>query len=94
MKYLILFLCLTGFIYSQSKEQQAKDALVEVTILWNEQVKVNGNLIEVMNVFALELQAIENPGEELIAVMKKYNIYKEPVEKNKVNDGKNRIPKK
>ena len=93
MKYLILFFCLTGLTFSQEL-QQAKDALAEVTILWNEQVKVNGNLIEVMNVFALELQAIENPGEELIAVMKKYNIYKEPVEKNKVNDGKNRIPKK
>jgi len=76
MKYLILFFCLTGFTFSQEL-QQAKDALAEQAIQINELRKVNKNLTEMTNTFIQELQAIKNPSEELIVIMKKYKIYPE-----------------
>ena len=79
MKYMIMFICLTGFAFSQVDELQlAKDALAEMAIERNELIKTNKTLTEMINTFVLDLQAIENPSEELIAVMKKYNIYKVP----------------
>ena len=76
---MIMFICLTGFAFSQVDELQlAKDALAEMAIERNELIKTNKTLTEMINTFVLDLQAIENPSEELIAVMKKYNIYKVP----------------
>lgn len=78
MKHLILFFCLTGFAFSQVDElQQAKDVLAEQAIQISELKKANRNLVEMTNAFVQELQAIKNPSEELIAIMKKYEIYPE-----------------
>ena len=78
MKYIILFLCLTGFTFSQTDElAKAKDALANQAIQINELRKTNKDLNEMAVAFILDLQAIENPSEELITVLKKYSLYKE-----------------
>ena len=78
MKYIILFLCLTGFTFSQTDElAKAKDALAEQAVEINELKKINKTLNEMVDIFVKELQAIKKPSEELIIVLKKYSLYKE-----------------
>jgi len=82
MKYIILFFCLTGFTLSQTDElAKAKDALAEQAIIINELRKANKDLNEMAGAFILDLQAIENPSEELITVLKKYGLYNVPERK-------------
>ena len=80
MKYIILFLCLTGFTFSQEL-QQAKDALAEQAIELNELRKTNKNLVNMVNSFVADLRAIENPSEGLRAVMEKYQLFPETSER-------------
>jgi hypothetical protein len=74
MKYIILFLCLSGFTFSQELAK-AKDALAEQAIEINELKKTNKTLNEMIDIFVKELQAIKEPSEELIIVLKKYGLH-------------------
>lgn len=76
-KTLIAILLFTGILFSQvTEEEQTKILLANYAIQLDREIKLNADLTESMNAFVAELQAIENPSEELIAVLKKYNIYK------------------
>ncbi len=79
MKYLIILL-FTGLTFSQVTEEEhqiVKNALVNMTIRWD-QVAIRNEVLtqnlQLTNDFIADLQAIENPSEELIAIFKKYNI--------------------
>ena len=79
MRKYILFFLLLGVAYPQSKEelQKAKETIAEIAIENNELKKINKSLSETTSELIRDLQAIENPGDSLVAVLKKYNIYKE-----------------
>ena len=78
-KIFIAILLFSGITLSQvTQEEQIKNTLIDMTIRWNEVVKTYENLTQNTNILIEELQAIQNPSEELIAIMKKYQIYKEP----------------
>ena len=78
IKYLLALLFLSGVAFSQvTEEEQAKIVLADYVIELNKAVKLNAGLTESINALVAELQAIKEPSEELIAVLKKYNIYKE-----------------
>ena len=75
-KALIVTLLFTGVAFSQTEEEQTKILLADYVIQLNRTVRLNTDLTESINAIVTELQAIENPSEELIAILKKYNIYK------------------
>lgn len=78
LKRILIAILLFGSIaLSQvTEEEQTKIILADYVIQLDKEVKLNTNLTESINILIKELQAIENPSEELIAVLKKYNIYK------------------
>ncbi len=79
MKYLIILL-FAGLTFSQVTEeehQMVKNTLVNMTIRWDQVAIRNEALtqnLQLTNDFIADLQAIENPSEELIAIFEKYNI--------------------
>ncbi len=76
-KTLIVVLLFAGIAFSQvTEEEQVKIVLANYVIQLDKAIKLNTNLTESMNVFVSELQAIKEPSDELIAILKKYNIYK------------------
>lgn len=78
MKTLIAILFFSSVAFSQvTEEEQVKIILADCVIQLDKEVKLNTNLTESINALVIDLQAIENPSEELIAVLKKYNLYKE-----------------
>ena len=77
-KYLILILLFTGVTFSQvTEEERVKIVLADYVLELNRAIKLNANLTESINALVLELQAIKEPSEELVAVLKKYNLYEE-----------------
>ena len=77
-KIFIAILFFSGITFSQvTEEEQTKIVLANYVLELNKAVELNTTLTESMNVFVGELQAIENPSDELIALLKKYNLYKE-----------------
>ena len=76
MKTLLIVLLFTGVIFSQTREEQTKIILANYVIQLDETARLNASLTESINAIVTDLQAIENPSEELIAILKKYNIYK------------------
>ncbi len=75
-KTLIAILLFGTIIFSQTEEEQTKILLADYVIQLNRTVRLNTDLTESINAIVTDLQAIENPSEELIAILKKYNIYK------------------
>ncbi len=75
-KALIVTLFFTGVAFPQTEEEQTKILLAGYVIQLNRTVRLNTNLTESINAIVTDLQAIENTSEELIAILKKYNIYK------------------
>ena len=83
-KYLLLTLLFTGIAFSQvTEEEQVKIVLADYVIQLDKVIKLNMNFTESMDTFVAELQAIENPSDELIVILKKYNLYIEPKEGGK-----------
>ncbi len=77
MKTLLIILLFTGIAFSQiTKEEQIKILLAEYAIQLDETIKLNMSLTKSINALVTELQAIKEPSDELIAILKKYNIYK------------------
>ena len=77
-KTLIVVLLFAGIAFSQvTGEEQIKIILANYVIQLDKAVKLNANLTESMNVFVSELQAIKEPSDELITLLKKYGLYKE-----------------
>jgi len=84
-KHLVAILLFTGLAFSQVAEEEhqlVKNTLVDMTIRWNLAVRDNESLSKQIEVLVQELQAIEKPSEELIAIMKKYGIYQEEIINN------------
>ncbi len=77
MKILIVILLFSGIVFSQTEEEQTKILLAEYVIQLDRTVRLNMDLTELINVFMSELQAIKEPSEELITLLKKYGLYKE-----------------
>lgn len=68
----------TGVTFSQvTEEERVKIVLADYVLELNRAIKLNANLTESINALVLELQAIKEPSEELVAVLKKYNLYEE-----------------
>ena len=81
-KILIAILLFSGIALSQVTEkehQTVKNTLVNMTIRWDLTVESNEILVKQINALILDLQAIKEPSEELIAIMKKYEIYQENI---------------
>lgn len=67
--------------FTQVAEEEhliVKNTLVDMTIRWNQSVKALEQLNNLANALIVDLQTIENPSEELIVIMKKYQMYIEP----------------
>ena len=77
-KIFIAILLFSGIALSQVKEDQVKNTLINMTIRWDNAVMAKEQLQELTQALVIDLQALENPSEELIAIMKKYQIYIEP----------------
>ncbi len=80
-KTLIVILFLSSITLSQVTEEEhqiVKNTLVNMTIRWDQAIAATEQLNNLTNNLVVDLQAIENPSEALIAVMKKYQIYVEP----------------
>ncbi|KKK53696.1 hypothetical protein LCGC14_3092200 [marine sediment metagenome] len=80
-KTLIAILLFSGIALSQVTEEEhqiVKNTLVNMTIRWDQAIVTTEQLNNLTNNLVVDLQAIENPSEALIAVMKKYQIYVEP----------------
>lgn len=80
IKYIILFFTLTTLTFSQvsvEEHQLVKNTLADMTVRWNQAVEANKKNADLINKLIQDLQAIKEPSEELIAIMKKYQIYKE-----------------
>jgi len=77
-KIFIVILLFSGIALSQVKEDQVKNTLINMTIRWDNAVMAKEQLQELTQALVIDLQALENPSEELIAIMKKYQIYIEP----------------
>ncbi len=78
---LIAMLLFSGIALSQITEEEhqvVKNTLVNMTIRWDQAIAATEQLNNLTNNLVVDLQAIENPSEALIAVMKKYQIYVEP----------------
>ena len=78
---IIAILLFSGIALSQVTEEEhqiVKNTLVNMTIRWDQVITATEQLNNLTNTLVEDLQAIENPSEELIAVMKKYQIYIEP----------------
>ena len=75
MKTVLTILLFTGIAFSQTEEEQTKILLADYAIQLDKTVKLNTSLTETINAIITDLQAIENPSEELIAVLKKYGLY-------------------
>ena len=70
----------TGVAFSQVTEEEhqlVKNTLVNMTIRWDLTVESNEALVKQVNALVQDLQAIKEPSEELIVIMKKYEIYQE-----------------
>ena len=81
-KTLIAILLFSGIALSQVTEEEhqtVKNTLVNMTIRWDLTVENNETLVKQINALILDLQAIKEPSEELIAIMKKYEIYQENI---------------
>ena len=80
-KILIAMLLFSSIALSQVTEEEhqtVKNTLVNMTIRWDQAIAATEQLNNLTNNLVVDLQAIENPSEALIAVMKKYQIYIEP----------------
>ena len=80
-KILIAMLLFSSIALSQVTEEEhqtVKNTLVNMTIRWDQAIAATEQLNNLTNALVTDLQAIENPSEALIAVMKKYQIYVEP----------------
>ncbi len=80
MKILIVILLFSGIVFSQvsvEKHQAVKILIADYAIQLDKIVKLNMDLTESINTLVAELQAIEEPSDELIALLKKYGLYKE-----------------
>ena len=79
-KYLIAIFLFSTIAIAQITEEHllVKNTLVDMTIRWNQSVKALEQLNNLTNELIIELQAIENPSDELKTIMVKYQIYKEP----------------
>ena len=81
-KILIAILLFSGIALSQVTEEEhqtVKNTLVNMTIRWDLTVENNETLFKQINALILDLQAIKEPSEELIVIMKKYEIYQENI---------------
>ena len=81
-KTLIAILLFSGIALSQVTEEEhqtVKNTLVNMTIRWDLTVESNETLVKQINALILDLQAIKEPSEELIVIMKKYEIYQENI---------------
>ncbi len=77
----IAILLFSGIALSQVVEEEhqtVKNTLVNMTIRWDQAIAATEQLNNLTNALVTDLQAIENPSEALIVVMKKYQIYVEP----------------
>ena len=71
-----MVLLFSGIAFSQvTKEEQTKILLAEFAIQLDETIKLNASLTKTINALVMDLKAIEEPSEELIAVLKKYGLY-------------------
>ena len=79
-KYLIAILLFSGIAFSQVAEEEhlaAKVLLADYAIQLNRIMEINADMAESMNALVVDLQAIKEPSEELITILKKYKLYKE-----------------
>ena len=77
MKILIVILLFSGIVFSQTEEEQTKIILANYVIQLDKEIKLNMTLTKSLNVFMSELQAIKEPSEELVTLLKKSGLYKE-----------------
>ncbi len=80
MKILIVILLFSGIVFSQvsvEKHQAVKILIADYAIQLDKIVKLNMDLTESINTLVAKLQAIEEPSDELIALLKEYGLYKE-----------------
>lgn len=79
LKYLTLFIFLcTGLLFSQpvnQRNEEIKNTLIDMTIRWNELSKNQEGIMNRTGALIFDLQNIKDPSEELIAILKKYNVY-------------------
>jgi DNA repair ATPase RecN len=76
---LIIFISLfaqSSTFISIEEHQKVKDALINMTIRWQESINLIENMSTGLDRLAEDLNNIENKSEELKAVLKKYNIEK------------------
>lgn len=80
-KILIAMLLFSGIALSQvsnEEHQTVKNTLINMTMRWDQAITATEQLNNLVNALIADIQTIENPSEELIVVMKKYQIYIEP----------------
>ena len=86
MRYSFLFFLLSGIIYAQSQEE-LKETLVDMTVRWHQVVEVNKQLNNDVLRLINDLNAIPEPSDTLIAILKKYKIYGNISSKNTESSG-------